>query len=98
MSYIAAHYGEQISLEDAAAYAGISPAHLSRLFSVETGTTFSHQLAQHRITRACKELREGKRSIKEISALCGYPDANYFSRAFKKLLGLTPSEWKSDEL
>jgi two-component system response regulator YesN len=93
LSFIAAHHGEQISLEDAAAFVEISPAHLSRLFSGETGATFSHHLTQYRITRACKELREGNYSIKEIANLCGYPDANYFSRAFKKALGLTPSEW-----
>ena len=95
--FIADHYGEQISLEDTAAFVGISPAHLSRLFSVETGTTFSHQLTQCRIDRACKELNEGKLNIKEIARLCGYPDANYFSRAFKKALGLTPSEWTEQQ-
>jgi two-component system response regulator YesN len=95
--FIADHYGEQISLEDTAGFVGISPAHLSRLFSVKTGTTFSHQLAQYRIGRACKELREGILSIKEIAGICGYPDANYFSRAFKKVLGLAPSEWMEQQ-
>jgi AraC-like DNA-binding protein len=94
LRFIAGHYSEAISLEDAAAHVGISPAHLSRLFSLETGSTFSSQLTHYRISRACKELNEGKHSIKEIAGLCGYPDANYFSRAFKKVLGLSPSEWE----
>ncbi|MDR1307675.1 MAG: helix-turn-helix domain-containing protein [Treponema sp.] len=93
LRFIAAHYSEPVSLEDTAAYAELSPAHLSRLFSVETGSTFSSQLARYRITRACQELSEGKLSIKEIAGACGYSDANYFSRAFKKILGLSPTEW-----
>ncbi|MDR1142950.1 MAG: helix-turn-helix domain-containing protein [Spirochaetaceae bacterium] len=93
LRFIAAHYSEPISLEDTAAYAELSPAHLSRLFSAETGSTFSSQLARYRITRACKELSEGKLSVKEIAGACGYSDANYFSRAFKKILGLSPTEW-----
>ena len=97
LSFIAGHYGEQISLEETALFVGISPAHLSRLFSEKTGTAFSHQLSQYRIARACREIREGKLSIKEIARLCGYPDANYFSRAFKKVMGLTPSEWNEQQ-
>jgi two-component system response regulator YesN len=93
LQFIADHYAEPISLEDAAERAGLSPAHLSRLLSTETGTTFSGHLSGRRIDRACKELTEGYHSIKEIAVLCGYPDANYFSRAFKKTIGITPSEY-----
>jgi two-component system response regulator YesN len=93
LQFIAEHYAEPISLEDAAERVGISPAHLSRLLSMETGTTFSDHLSGRRIDRACKELTEGCHSVKEISALCGYADANYFSRAFKKTIGITPSEY-----
>jgi two-component system response regulator YesN len=93
LQFIAEHYAEPVSLEDAAEQVGLSPAHLSRLLSTETGTTFSDHLSGRRIDRACKELTEGCHSIKEISVLCGYPDANYFSRAFKKTIGITPSEY-----
>jgi two-component system response regulator YesN len=93
LQFIAEHYAEPISLEDAADRASISPAHLSRLLSTETGTPFSDHLSRRRIDRACKELLEGYHSVKEIAALCGYADANYFSRAFKKALSMTPSEY-----
>jgi AraC-like DNA-binding protein len=93
LQFIAEHYAEPVSLEDAAERVGLSPAHLSRLLSTETGTTFSGHLSGRRIDRACQELIEGHHSIKEISALCGYPDANYFSRVFKKTIGITPSEY-----
>jgi two-component system response regulator YesN len=93
LRFVAEHYSEQISLEDAAEKAGLSPAHLSRLLSAETGATFTSHLSEHRIDRACEELLSGRYAIKEIAFLCGYPDANYFSRAFKKAMGLTPSEY-----
>jgi two-component system response regulator YesN len=93
LQFIDEHYHEQISLEDAAARTSLSPAHLSRLLSAETGATFTGHLSGKRIERACKELARGLLSIKEIAALCGYPDANYFSRAFKKVMGITPSEY-----
>jgi two-component system response regulator YesN len=93
LRFVAEHYSEPISLEDAAAQVGLSPAHLSRLFPAETGATFTSHLSEHRIDRACRELSSGRYSIKEIAFLCGYPDANYFSRAFKKAMGITPSEY-----
>jgi AraC-like DNA-binding protein len=91
--FIAGHYGKPISLDDAAQKAGVSPAHLSRIFCSETGASFSKHLAGQRIRRACRELSSGVRSIKELAVLCGFSNANYFSRAFKKATGITPSEY-----
>lgn len=93
LGFIAEHYGEPISLEDAAELVAVSPAHLSRLLVATTGASFTEHLTERRIERARKELTEGTRSVKEIASLCGYPDANYFSRAFKKVVGLTPSDY-----
>ncbi|MDR1429401.1 MAG: helix-turn-helix domain-containing protein [Spirochaetaceae bacterium] len=93
LRFIAEHYGEPISLDDAAQRAGISAAHLSRIVCSETGESFSSHLAGQRIRRACRELSAGVRSIKELAVLCGFSNANYFSRAFKKTMGITPSEY-----
>ncbi len=93
LNFINESYDRQISLEDAADKVGLSPAHVSRLLVSETGISFTEHLSKKRIEKACQELTEGVLSIKEISSLCGYPDSNYFSRAFKKLMGVTPSEY-----
>jgi two-component system response regulator YesN len=93
LNFINESFHKQISLEDAADKVGLSPAHLSRLLVSETGISFTEHLSKKRIEKACEELSEGRLSIKEISSICGYPDSNYFSRAFKKLMGITPSEY-----
>jgi two-component system response regulator YesN len=93
LNFINESYDRQISLEDAADKVGLSPAHVSRLLVSETGISFTEHLSKKRIEKACHELTEGMLSIKEISSLCGYPDSNYFSRAFKKVMGITPSEY-----
>lgn len=93
LKYIEDNYGKAISLEDAANAVELSPAYLSRLLVTETGKSFIEHLTKYRLDRACKELTTGNLSIKEIAAICGYPDSNYFSRIFKKNMGQTPSEY-----
>ena len=74
---------------------GISPGRLSRHFIEETGKGFSDFLIDYRIERAKELLSLPDASIKQVSAACGYPDPNYFSRLFKKVTGLTPSNFSS---
>lgn len=93
LRFIDEHYTQPISLEDAAERAELSPAHLSRLLAAETGAAFTDHLTARRIGKAKKELSGGLASVKEIALLCGYQDANYFSRVFKKATGETPSEY-----
>jgi len=93
LAFIAESYASPISLDDAAEKVGLSAARLSRLLTEETGKSFMEHLTEARLDRARSELARGRASIKEIAAECGYPDANYFSRAFKKAVGLTPSEY-----
>ena len=61
----------------------------------ETGKGFSDFLIDYRIERAKELLSLPDASIKQVSAACGYPDPNYFSRLFKKVTGLTPSNFSS---
>ena len=93
LAFIADNYSAAISLDDAAARVGLGAARLSRLLTAQTGRSFMDHLTDARIRKAREELAEGRRSVKEIAAACGYPDANYFSRAFKKIAGVTPSEY-----
>lgn len=93
LAFIAENYSAAVSLDDAAARVGLGAARLSRLLTAQTGRSFMDHLTDARIRKAREELAEGTRSVKEIAAACGYPDANYFSRAFKKIVGVTPSEY-----
>jgi len=91
IAWIAANFGKTAGLETCADATGISPSRLSRLFVEETGRGFSEYLIEYRLSRAREMLAQPGCSIKETSAACGYPDANYFSRLFKKMTGLTPT-------
>lgn len=93
MDYIEQHYTSEISLEDVAKYVGISPQHFSKIFKLETGTNYVDWLSNLRISQAKKYMNAGERTIKEICYLVGYKDPNYFSRIFKKVVGMSPSEY-----
>lgn len=85
---------QDISLEDISRRVEISPFYFSKLFKEETGENFIDYLTMARMQRAKDLLREQGRSVKEISAASGYSDPNYFSKLFKKIVGLTPTEYR----
>jgi two-component system response regulator YesN len=92
---IKGNFAKPITLESVADELGISPSRLSRLFIEETGKGFSDFLIDYRIEKAKEMLGRPDATIKQVSAACGYPDPNYFSRLFKKETGLTPSSFSS---
>lgn len=92
--YIAGHYHKDMSLDDVSREVNISPYYFSKIFKEETGENFIEYLTNVRMERA-KELLQGTEySIKEICSMSGYSDPNYFSRSFKKNVGVTPTEYK----
>ena len=91
--YIRQNFTKDISLEMAAQQVNISPYYFSKLFKEETGTNFSDYLTDLRIQKATSLLKQDpERNIKEISIESGYSNPNYFSRIFKKVTGMTPTE------
>jgi two-component system response regulator YesN len=92
LAFIEAQYRSPVSLEDAARSAAVSPQYLSRIFSEEMHESFIDCLTRVRMNHARGLLRQGA-SIKTVSQELGYTDPNYFSRLFKKMTGLTPSEF-----
>ncbi len=91
--YIDANYERPLQLSEVAEELRITPSYLSRLFSRYGSITFVDYLTNVRMERAKELLRGGKYSIKEISRLVGYHDPNYFSRIFKKISGLAPTDY-----
>jgi AraC-like DNA-binding protein len=93
VSYIHAHYEENIGLSQLADQFNMNASYLSRLLSQETGTTFVDMLAQTRIYHAKALLREGKLRVKEIGEAVGYRDYSHFYMVFKRIEGLSPKEY-----
>lgn len=92
--YILSHLSQNISLEEAAEFSGVSSFYLSKLFKEEKGVSFSTYLNDRRLEKARELLGKTDLSIKEITAECGYNDQNYFSRIFKNQFGVSPTEFR----
>lgn len=94
VKYVKTNYAEQISLENVAEASNVSPSYLSKLFKEEMDMGFTEFLTQVRLEAAQKFLEESSLSIKEIAIEVGYPDEKYFSKLFKKITGMKPSEYR----
>lgn len=94
---IAAHYMEDLSMQEVAQYMRYSEGYFCRLFKQCFHTNFSMYLNQYRIEKAKELLHDPRTNVKEVSIACGYNDSAYFSRVFKRFTGCTPSEYKLSE-
>lgn len=92
--YLEKHYMEEISLDTAAGKFHFNPSYFSTLFKQNFGTSFSDYLSTVRMRKAMELLRDSGYKVKEIAALVGYKDPNYFIRSFKKRYGVTPDEFR----
>lgn len=92
--YIEENKGLHIKLEDLAKNAGFSYSYFSHLFKKETGKTLTEYIQMVRIETAKKLLVEKERSVSEVAELVGYSDIKFFTKQFKKALGVSPNEYR----
>ena len=71
----------------------LSTSYLCRVFKSEVGTSITSYLNNLRIRKAATLIKENTFSLKEISVMVGIDDQLYFSRLFKKCMGISPSEY-----
>ena len=95
MAYIGEHYHEpNIGVAAIAQHLGISEGHLSHMFKKETDYTLLNYLTRYRIHKSMELLRDCRRKVYEVAELVGYKDVTYFSATFKKVVGISPSEYQ----
>ena len=94
LKYIEEHYTDPIRQEDAALLVTLNPAYLSNIFKKETGENFVDYLNSYRIGQARELLKASNLSINEIAYSTGFQDARYFSKLFKKYVGITPKDYR----
>lgn len=95
MGYIADHYSDaDISITTIADSLGVSEGHLSHVFKKETSYTVISYLTQYRIQKAMELLRDCRYKVYEVAERVGYRDVTYFSSTFKKVAGMSPSEYQ----
>lgn len=88
------YFKEELSLEDVARDIKVSASYLSRVLKQETGTSFIDYLTQVRVKMAIQLMNDPSMKIYEIAERVGYNSQHYFSTAFKKVLGVSPVEYK----
>lgn len=94
IQYIYKHYPEDISLDDAAGYAGVSGSYLSRIFKEDSGKGFVEFLNWVRVERAKLLIQNQSAKLKSIVKEVGFNNYNYFFKVFKDQVGLTPLDYE----
>ena len=95
MRYIADHYREPVTLQDAAAALHLNYTYLSSCVTQNTGKSFIEHLNAVRIKEAKRLLKETEMTVGEISDAIGYRDQGYFGKVFKRLAGTTPLHYRN---
>lgn len=94
IDYIDSHYSYPISIEDIAAYVGVSRSTLFRQFRRCLGISPKEYLDRYRIRRAAYLLRHTNLTVNSVSISVGYDNGLYFSKVFKKATGVNPSKYR----
>lgn len=92
--YIRENYNKQISLVHLAKYIGFSSYYLSKLMKESFEINYCEYLTKVRIEKAKALLQSKECTIAEISYQVGYSEPKYFSNVFRKMEGISPSEYR----
>jgi len=94
IEYVKNNYRTPITLDDVAGAVSLSSVYFSSIFKKETGQNFSDFLMEYRLNIAKNLLKSSNLSIKEIAHEVSFADPRYFSKVFKKAVGIKPTEFK----
>jgi len=89
------NYNRRLSLQDISKEVFLSYKYLSRVFKEKTGKTFNEYKLELKISSAKQFLREGNYPLGQIAYMVGYQNPDSFMKMFKRVTGLTPSEYRS---
>ncbi len=89
-------YAHQWTLDELAGRVNVSKAYMCTLFKQSTGQTIMDYLAKTRVYKAAGLLLDPKNKINEVGDMVGYGDPGYFTRIFKKYLGVSPSQYRGN--
>ena len=95
VDYIGENYASNLSIEILSGKFSMSPFYFSKLFKEYCSMSFVDYLTDVRIKKAIELFSDEKLRLNEIANQIGYNDANYFSRVFKKTIGMSPKEYRN---
>lgn len=94
LRYIYDHYSEHLELEQTADYVGLSSSYFSTLFRQTVGITFREHLNRIRVEESKHLLLDRKHTLADIAISVGFPDQSYYCKVFKKIVGVTPGQFR----
>ena len=92
--YIERRLGEPIRIAEICEEIGYSKTYLCRLFHAQSGETVGHYVTRRKIECAKDLIREGTRNMAEISDVLAFDNPQYFCRVFRRVTGMSPTEFK----
>ena len=96
IEYLQHHYNEEVNLNQIASALHYSPSYLTKIFVQQYDTTPSKYMISLRMQKAQQLLAHNPElSVRQIGETVGYPEQGYFSRIFKKYVGVSPLEYRS---
>lgn len=95
LSFLEAHYTEELTLEQIAGSASVSITECMRCFRRNIGSSPMRFLKERRLHHAADMLRSTGQSISEIATSCGFLDMSYFSKTFRQFYGVAPTAYRS---
>jgi two-component system, response regulator YesN len=94
LSFLDKHFTEDVRLSTVSELCGLSESGFSRTFKKEQSITFSEYVMKKRIDHACELLKKPSMQIKAVAFSVGFNDLSYFTRIFRRYLGVTPSAYQ----
>ena len=83
-----------VTRDETARHAGISPSHFSRLLRERTGRSFTQLLRQSRVDLACELLQSTEDPLAVVAGRCGFCDQSYFTHVFQQTRQMTPKQYR----
>ena len=98
ITYIEQNFQNDISIEDIAVSCGLNRSYFGKIFREEMGKSPQEFLISYRMTKATELLKITRLSIADIGNGVGYPNQLHFSRAFKNVYGISPRQWRNENV
>ncbi len=93
--FIHAEFSSSLTVSEIAAAVDVHPVHLARVFRYFYGCTIAEYIRRLRVEFACQALTSSNESLAEIAVNAGFSDQSHFSKTFKRLMNLTPTEYRA---
>jgi len=97
VQYVNGHFGEKITLDSLSKEFNYSRNYICRLFQKNTNKSLNLYLTEVRMEHAADLLKDKTILVKDVAALCGYPNYYHFFKVFKEHYGYSPKEYRESE-